>query len=497
MLRHRRHDVLVFHVLDEDELTFPFAGTTRFEGMEELPQLAVRPARPARRLHRSAGRIPGRSAPRLRPARASTTSWSAPATISTPCCRSSCTTAWTFAPTSPARKLGRSCGQVHRELIACRWLHGILRSSLVHGGRRGADQLADPDPPDQPHALQAHSLGGDGVPAQVAETQPPPAHHRADDPAAAPHLARAAGRVPGGPLPLRRRRAAQRANHVVIVDDTPEHARRGQGRGRPRQPTPTTPPSSRSRKSPAAPPRRRSAQNMRIFLLSELDKSPLFEGRLERPVGRRDRRQVRRPQPQADAAARQPARGLRKGRQFLSEIKSDGGNKVLHFVSDFRDSDWTGPDSEKLTDEVKGILEDGVNLNLIDVAAPYRGTTGKVALNHDNLALVDLKADTRVAIEDGEVEFTATIMNYGQARGAHLLQGLRQRQRKPQQRLRPGKAAPRQQDRAQVHPALPRLEQARPGDHREGHRRGARAQAPAAARVLPRPRHHRARRRPA
>jgi uncharacterized protein (DUF58 family) len=43
MLRHRRHDVLVFHVLDDDELEFPFAGTTRFEGMEELPDLLCDP----------------------------------------------------------------------------------------------------------------------------------------------------------------------------------------------------------------------------------------------------------------------------------------------------------------------------------------------------------------------------------------------------------------------------------------------------------------------
>lgn len=43
MLRHRRHDVLIFHVLDDDELTFPFAGTTRFEGMEELPHLLCDP----------------------------------------------------------------------------------------------------------------------------------------------------------------------------------------------------------------------------------------------------------------------------------------------------------------------------------------------------------------------------------------------------------------------------------------------------------------------
>jgi uncharacterized protein (DUF58 family) len=43
MLRHRRHDVLVFHVMDQDELTFPFAGTTRFEGMEEIVNLTCDP----------------------------------------------------------------------------------------------------------------------------------------------------------------------------------------------------------------------------------------------------------------------------------------------------------------------------------------------------------------------------------------------------------------------------------------------------------------------
>jgi uncharacterized protein (DUF58 family) len=33
-LVHRGHDVLVMHIFDEDELTFPFDGNTRFEGME-------------------------------------------------------------------------------------------------------------------------------------------------------------------------------------------------------------------------------------------------------------------------------------------------------------------------------------------------------------------------------------------------------------------------------------------------------------------------------
>ena len=43
MLRHRRHDVMVFHIMDDDELLFPFAGMTRFEGLEELPHLLCDP----------------------------------------------------------------------------------------------------------------------------------------------------------------------------------------------------------------------------------------------------------------------------------------------------------------------------------------------------------------------------------------------------------------------------------------------------------------------
>jgi uncharacterized protein (DUF58 family) len=41
--RHRRHDVIVFHVLDEYELTFPFQRMTMFEGLEEYPKLLVDP----------------------------------------------------------------------------------------------------------------------------------------------------------------------------------------------------------------------------------------------------------------------------------------------------------------------------------------------------------------------------------------------------------------------------------------------------------------------
>ena len=43
MLCQRRHDILVFHVMDDEEMNFPFTGTTRFEGMEQLPDLLCDP----------------------------------------------------------------------------------------------------------------------------------------------------------------------------------------------------------------------------------------------------------------------------------------------------------------------------------------------------------------------------------------------------------------------------------------------------------------------
>jgi len=41
--RHRRHEVIVFHVMDEYELTFPFEGNVLFKGLEEWPELLVEP----------------------------------------------------------------------------------------------------------------------------------------------------------------------------------------------------------------------------------------------------------------------------------------------------------------------------------------------------------------------------------------------------------------------------------------------------------------------
>jgi uncharacterized protein (DUF58 family) len=41
--RHRRHEVIVFHILDSAEVDFPFRQTTLFKGLEGLPEVLTEP----------------------------------------------------------------------------------------------------------------------------------------------------------------------------------------------------------------------------------------------------------------------------------------------------------------------------------------------------------------------------------------------------------------------------------------------------------------------
>ncbi len=212
------------------------------------------------------------------------------------------------------------------------------------------------------------------------------------------------------------------ATHVVIVDDTMSMGDFGKAGASAQTRTAYETGIEQIKDIVKAAAQAPSRQDMRIYLLSEIEKAPLFEGRLARES-----------EAQIDAlfTARgrkptlrhvSPLVALKKGRGYLSDLRGDVGQKKLHFVSDFRDPDWaTGSDSEELVKEIKGTLEDGIDVNLIDTAAPYRSRTSRLAQHHDNLALVDLKADTRVAIEETEVELTASIMNYGQAEGKTFL----------------------------------------------------------------------------
>src|SRR5436309_1596644 len=72
-----------------------------------------------------------------------------------------------------------------------------------------------------------------------------------------------------------------------------------------------------------------------------------------------------------------------------------------------------GSGAEKLTEAVDKLVGANINLSLIDTALPSRGKTRQVALNHDNVAITDLRAETRVAPVELPIEFTVTIENFG------------------------------------------------------------------------------------
>ena len=44
LLNYSRHEVIVFHVLDPYELTFPFTGTWKLQGLEEAEEIQTSPA---------------------------------------------------------------------------------------------------------------------------------------------------------------------------------------------------------------------------------------------------------------------------------------------------------------------------------------------------------------------------------------------------------------------------------------------------------------------
>lgn len=89
------------------------------------------------------------------------------------------------------------------------------------------------------------------------------------------------------------------------------------------------------------------------------------------------------------------------------------GQRLLHFVGDFRSQDWAGPESDALNQELDTLTRAGVQVFLEDAADPNRGPGSQVPLHHDNLGVVDLRPETRVAAKGMPVQFTATVMNFG------------------------------------------------------------------------------------
>src|SRR5262249_34782273 len=208
---------------------------------------------------------------------------------------------------------------------------------------------------------------------------------------------------------------ARGTTHVVIVDDSLSQMDRGKAGARDSDAYTTGIQQIRTIVENAS--KAPSKQTLQIYLLSDPNK-PFYEDTIGNTTAQKVEDKFAGLGNKPSLRHLRPLAGTQKGRQYLTNLAGEAaqGSKNLYFVSDFRDSDWTsGPDAEKIADEVKGAVMDGINVNLVDTGLPYRLKDSKIAQFSDNLAIVDLKADTRVAIEEADVELTAVVMNFGQA----------------------------------------------------------------------------------
>jgi hypothetical protein len=153
-----------------------------------------------------------------------------------------------------------------------------------------------------------------------------------------------------------------------------------------------------------------SPQNMRLVTLSNLDELR-FNARLNTQSYKELEAKLNDLQPSRLHV--RPADGAKWAREQVSDPNH---SRMLHFISDLRESDWTGPEVDNLNKELDGFTSAGGKVLLFDVAHFYRSERQPVALHHDNIGISDLRPETRFTAENMPVLFTATIRNYTPAR---------------------------------------------------------------------------------
>jgi hypothetical protein len=104
-----------------------------------------------------------------------------------------------------------------------------------------------------------------------------------------------------------------------------------------------------------------------------------------------------------------PAAGVKWAR---AQQTDPNHQRMLHFVSDLRESDYSGSEYENLTKELDGFTANDGKVLLFDVAYQFRTERQAVALHQENIGISDLRPETRFTAEGLPVQFTATIKNY-------------------------------------------------------------------------------------
>ena len=107
-----------------------------------------------------------------------------------------------------------------------------------------------------------------------------------------------------------------------------------------------------------------------------------------------------------------PATGLRKAKEHLDSQGNQDVAQVIHFISDFRSSDWS-EDAQAIKSVVEELRAAGVKVHLIDVAHPFRTQEKRPPLFHDNIGITDLRPAKLTVARYEPLEFTLRVRNYG------------------------------------------------------------------------------------
>jgi hypothetical protein len=107
---------------------------------------------------------------------------------------------------------------------------------------------------------------------------------------------------------------------------------------------------------------------------------------------------------------------LIKGLEAAETIFSSDneGKKHLYVVSDFRTTDWPANQDRRLKQKFAELQAAQVQPILFDVAGPERNKSElqKPPVYSDNLAIIDFRPASRIAVDGDQTDFTMTVANY-------------------------------------------------------------------------------------
>lgn len=158
-------------------------------------------------------------------------------------------------------------------------------------------------------------------------------------------------------------------------------------------------------------------ERLAILPLSELAKNPDYSPTIYQKLGERatqDEIAEALEKVQATKLHTDLAVGLDRAAALIHDHSDK--RPIVHIVSDFRLVDWSGEQADRLKKGLEKLASQKAQLYLLDTAHPNRlAEQGGVPLSHDNLSIVDFKANSRLVGKSMPVTFSITVANHSPA----------------------------------------------------------------------------------